>query len=115
MKKILIFIIFTINIFSQTYVEIMSNHLDKFNIKNKDQIINNIIENCKKYNVNPLLVTAMMQQESGFKHNIKSSAGAIGILQLMPFTAKDLGVNPYDLEHNILDRVGRADYSAFPL
>jgi soluble lytic murein transglycosylase-like protein len=50
---------------------------------------------------------SLIKQESGFGHfrasgAIKTSgAGAIGICQLMPETARGLGVNPYDLEENI--------------
>ena len=40
-------------------------------------------------------------QESGLNQNEVSSKGAIGVMQLLPSTAADLGVNPYDLQQNI--------------
>jgi membrane-bound lytic murein transglycosylase F len=39
--------------------------------------------------------------ESGLKQSARSACGAIGIMQLMPATAKELGVNPLDEESNI--------------
>ena len=60
------------------------------------------------YQVDPLLVTAVMQVESRFNINVGySSAGAVGLMQLMPATAEMIGVNPYDPLQNI---VGGASY-----
>lgn len=55
------------------------------------------------YHISVDLLKAVAKQESGFHSNIVSSAGAIGIMQLMPSTAEYLGVtNPYDPEQNIM-------------
>ncbi len=66
--------------------------------------LNDIFERAsKKYGVDVDLLKALGYEESRFQANAVSSAGAIGIMQLMPSTAKSLGVkNPYDPEQNIM-------------
>lgn len=56
---------------------------------------------ANKYNVDPQLVAAVAQTESGGRQEAISPAGAIGVMQLMPETAAGLGVNPYDKQQNI--------------
>src|SRR2546428_10684011 len=51
--------------------------------------------------VDPEHLSRMARQESGFNPAARSPKGAIGIMQLMPNTAKDLGVDPEDPEQNI--------------
>ena len=56
---------------------------------------------AQKYQVDPRLVAAVAQTESGGSQDAVSPAGAIGVMQLMPDTAAGLGVNPYDKAQNI--------------
>lgn len=56
---------------------------------------------AKKEGVSPALALAVAQQESGLDPVAKSPKGALGIMQLMPETAKDLGVDPLDPVQNI--------------
>lgn len=61
-----------------------------------------IVDACNAVGVNPDLVLPMAYVESRFNPDVAdSSKGAIGIMQLMPDTAKFLKVNPRDVNENI--------------
>lgn len=61
-----------------------------------------IEEMSQKYNVPESLINKVIEAESSFNPNVTSSAGAQGLMQLMPQTAKHLGVtNPFDPRENI--------------
>lgn len=52
--------------------------------------------------MDPRILEAVARVESGGNQASISPAGAVGVMQLMPETARGLGVNPYDTEQNIL-------------
>jgi soluble lytic murein transglycosylase-like protein len=60
-----------------------------------------IVAAAQAAGVDPNLALAVANQESGGNQNAVSSAGAIGIFQLMPATAAGLGVDPHDALQNI--------------
>lgn len=54
------------------------------------------------HGVNPMLVRALIQIESGYKPRARSAKGAMGLMQLMPSTAREYKVrNPFDPRANI--------------
>jgi len=74
----------------------VSKTAEKSHIK---QLISKI---AKKHGVDEKLVNAVIKQESGYNPKAKSKAGAQGLMQLMPSTAKSLGVvDPYNPVQNV--------------
>ena len=71
-----------------------------------------IQENASLYGVDPILAASLFEQESHFRMDAVSGAGAIGIAQLMPQTAQQMGYNPYILEENIK---GGIEYLSYQL
>lgn len=61
-----------------------------------------IVDSSRRYSIDPLLIYAQMHQESSFKIRATSNKGASGLMQLMPGTARRMGVtNIYDPKQNI--------------
>ncbi len=53
-------------------------------------------------NISPTLLSALVWQESRWNPQAISTKGAVGLAQLMPATARDLGVNPADPAANLI-------------
>ena len=61
-----------------------------------------ITQHAEANDLNPVLVRAVIEAESAFNPRAVSHVGAMGLMQLMPGTARDLGVvDPFDPEENI--------------
>lgn len=60
-----------------------------------------IVKYSQEYGVDPNIARAVAMQEGGGRQDVVSPSGAIGTFQLMPDTAKELGVDPHDLDQNI--------------
>ena len=76
-----------------------------------------IQQHASKEALDARLVCALIVQESGFNEKAESAVGALGLTQLMPMTAKALGVqDPFDANQSIAGatRHLRTLYNAFP-
>ena len=60
-----------------------------------------LVAAARKHGIDLSLVKAVVAVESGFQVAATSRAGALGLMQLMPATAKELGVNPLDPTENV--------------
>ncbi len=74
----------------------------------RDQVAAMINQSAATYGVDPALVRAIAWQESGWWQGARSSAGAVGVMQLMPDTARWLGpsvmgrsIDPTNVKDNI--------------
>lgn len=64
-----------------------------------------ITTTADQYGVDPHLALSIAHAESGLDPSAVSPKGAVGVMQLMPGTAKDMGVNPHDVHQNIIGGV----------
>jgi soluble lytic murein transglycosylase-like protein len=71
----------------------------------RPRVVDLAIKEAMRQNADPLLVLAVIKQESGFKTNATSGVGARGLMQIMPDTGRGLGVRNssllYDAQTNL--------------
>jgi len=60
-----------------------------------------IVKHAIEMGVDPAIALSIARAESGFRHDARSCYGAVGVFQLMPATARRMGLNPYSLNDNI--------------
>ena len=92
----------TTRVDAQIYTNKAATLVPKPDAVGKAKIKDLISRVSQKHGVDAKLVNALIKQESGFNPNARSKVGAMGLMQLMPATAKGLGVtNPMDPEQNV--------------
>ena len=81
--------------------ESKKRHISK-GTSNPEDFHHIIASKSEKYSVEPSLVMAVIKAESNGDSRAVSRKGAMGLMQLMPYTARDMDVrNPFDPEENI--------------
>ena len=60
-----------------------------------------IIKQAKEMGVEPAIVLSIAKTESSFRQEAMGAGGTVGVFQLLPATAKNMGLNAYDLSDNI--------------
>ncbi len=96
----------------KTFNDYLEQYIENENPKNvQDAIIESVNDASLKYGVDKSLIFAVIKQESSFNPKAVSHAGAQGLMQLMPETAKDLKVeDAFDIDDNINGGVKYLDY-----
>lgn len=88
-------VVFTMTIVCLLCPQVRANQHSVSNVKDS------IVKHSLELGIDPALALSIAKSESGFRHEARSSHGAVGVFQLMPSTARRLGVDPYCLSGNI--------------
>ncbi|MGH1369064.1 MAG: lytic transglycosylase domain-containing protein [Maritimibacter sp.] len=93
----------------------LDGRIPRFTGSYKGQYLSHAKAMARKHGIPEDLFLRLVQQESGWNPSAKSHAGAIGLAQLMPQTARALGVNPNDPKQNLEGgaRYLRTQYNRF--
>ena len=65
------------------------------------EVKNIIVKTAISMGVDPCVALSIAKQESNFQNHRQNPSGAVGVFQLMPSTARKMGLNPYNLNDNI--------------
>ena len=68
---------------------------------NVNQVKAAIVKHSIEMGVDPAITLSIAKSESGFRQEPRSPRGAVGVFQLMPSTARRMGLNPYNLDDNV--------------
>ena len=60
-----------------------------------------IIKQSNELGVDPAIMLSIAKTESGFRQEARGASGTIGVFQLLPATARTMGLNAYNLDDNI--------------
>jgi membrane-bound lytic murein transglycosylase MltF len=76
----------------------VKNALSEKELKKYESMVNLFKKYAGEYGFNYLMISAQAYQESGLDHSKRSPSGAVGVMQLLPTTAKDPNINIPDIE-----------------
>lgn len=101
-RKIILFFVISLLLASRNAAaETLEDYIRQYNQNEAKLIAREITHAGRKYGIDPLFLSAVFRIESAYNNSAISSAGAIGISQLMPETANEIGANPYNIQSNI--------------
>ena len=83
------YVVFNLSCYACNLASTINWQSTKLHLKEFSEVIKYAAE---KYEVDPALVRAVIHAESGFNVRARSRKGAVGLMQLMPTTARDVGV-----------------------
>jgi soluble lytic murein transglycosylase len=77
----------------QAVAQVLADRLDDFPSHHTLPLARHLISLCKEYQFDPAFILSLIEVESGFRTGVVSPAGAVGLMQLMPGTARAITQN----------------------